>query len=600
MVKVSDYILEFLADRGVNHIFMITGGASMHLNESIGCEKRIQYICNHHEQACAMAAEGYARTTGELGVINVTTGPGGVNTLNGVYGAYTDSVPMLILAGQVRSDTCASIRGLTSIRQLGDQEADMVRMVGGITKYAALVQDPSTIRYHLEKAYHLATTGRPGPCWLDIPVNVQATKIDPSTLAGYDPAEDDPQWDYARLKQQCREIIEKLSSAKRPVILAGTGIRAAHSLEEFEQVIRKLHIPVTTAWTHDLIASDDELFCGRPGSIGERPGNFTVQNSDVLLVLGSRLNIRQVSYNWPAFAREAFKIWVDIDPAELEKPFVRADLPIICDLKVFLREFSDQLNGWQPTPAHSEWLSWCRERVARYPVVQPKQRQARSPLNPYYFIELLFDGLRPGDVVICANASACIIPFQTARLKKGQRLISNSGSASLGYDLPAAIGAAAGNGGKRVICLAGDGSLQFNVQELQTLRHYGLPIKVIVLNNSGYLSMRQTQSNFFGHLVGAGPDSGVSFPDYVKVAQAYGIPATCITGLDDMPQLWDMLDTPGPSLCEIMLDPKQEIEPRLKPRQMPDGTIVSPALEDMFPFLDPEELKDNLFIKPLQ
>ncbi|MBV9406690.1 MAG: thiamine pyrophosphate-binding protein, partial [Acidobacteriaceae bacterium] len=490
MIKVSDYILGFLADRGVKHIFMITGGASMHVNESIGCEKRIQYVCNHHEQACAMAAEGYARLTGELGVISVTTGPGAVNTLNGVYGAYTDSVPMLILAGQVRRDTCARVRGMTNIRQLGDQEADMLGMVQGITKYAVLVSDPSTIRYHLEKAYHLATTGRPGPCWLDLPVDVQAVKLDPAALRGYDPSEDDPKIDQEEMSRQCGQVIEKLESAKRPVILAGTGVRAAHATEEFEEVIRKLGIPVTTAWTHDLIASDDELFCGRPGSIGERPGNFTVQNSDVLLVLGSRLNIRQVSYNWTAFAREAFKIQVDVDPAELEKPFVRPDLPIICDLKVFLGELSAQLNGWKAVPAHQEWLAWCRERVARYPVVQPKQRQSRSPLNPYYFIELLFDGLDPDDAVVCANASACIVPYQVARLKKGQRLISNSGSASLGYDLPAAVGAAVGHEGKRVVCLAGDGSIQMNLQELQTVAHHQLPIKIFVLNNGGYLSIR--------------------------------------------------------------------------------------------------------------
>ena len=600
MIKVSDYILGFLADRGVKHIFMITGGASMHVNESIGCEKRIQYVCNHHEQACAMAAEGYARLTGELGVISVTTGPGAVNTLNGVYGAYTDSVPMLILAGQVRRDTCARVRGMTNIRQLGDQEADMLGMVQGITKYAVLVSDPSTIRYHLEKAYHLATTGRPGPCWLDLPVDVQAVKLDPAALRGYDPSEDDPKIDQEEMSRQCGQVIEKLESAKRPVILAGTGVRAAHATEEFEEVIRKLGIPVTTAWTHDLIASDDELFCGRPGSIGERPGNFTVQNSDVLLVLGSRLNIRQVSYNWTAFAREAFKIQVDVDPAELEKPFVRPDLPIICDLKVFLGELSAQLNGWKAVPAHQEWLAWCRERVARYPVVQPKQRQSRSPLNPYYFIELLFDGLDPDDAVVCANASACIVPYQVARLKKGQRLISNSGSASLGYDLPAAVGAAVGHEGKRVVCLAGDGSIHFNIQELQTIRHHNLPVKIVVLNNGGYLSMRQTQSNFFGHLVGAGPGSGVSFPDYTKLAQAYGIRADCVTGLDTMPRLWDSLAAPGPSLCEVMLDGNQEIEPRLKPRQLPDGTIVSPALEDMYPFLEPEELRSNLFIRPLQ
>lgn len=600
MLKLSDYVIGFLADRGVKHIFMVTGGGAMHLNESIGTDHRLQFVCNHHEQACSMAAECYARMTGEVGVVNVTTGPGGVNALNGVFGAYTDSVPMLVLSGQVRRDTCASIRGIENIRQLGDQEIDIIRMVKGITKYAVLVSDPSTIRYHLEKAYHLANSGRPGPCWLDLPVDVQASKIDPATLSGYDPVEDDAIWNLEGLRAQCKQVIEKLKNAKRPVIMPGTGVRASHSLEEFEDVAHTLGLPVATAWTHDLIGSDDPLFCGRPGSIGERAGNFTVQNSDVLLVLGSRLNVRQVSYNWKAFAREAFKIQVDVDPAELDKPIIQPDLAIHCDLKVFLTELAAQLRDWQPTAAHREWLAWCRERVARYPVVQDRHRRSASPLNPYYFIELLFAGLRSDDAVVCGNAAACIVPYQVSRLKKGQRLISNSGSASMGYDLPAAVGAAVARNGKRVICLAGDGSVQLNIQELQTLAYQKLPVKVLIMNNGGYLSIRQTQSNFFGHLIGVGPGSGISFPDYVKVGEAFGLRSACITGLNDMPKLWELLDAPGPAVCEIMLDPKQEFEPRLKPRQLPDGTIVSPALEDMFPFLEPEELQSNLFIKPLQ
>lgn len=600
MVKLSDYLIGFLADRGVQHIFMVTGGGAMHLNDSIGTEQRIQYVCNHHEQACAMAAECYARVTGDVGVVNVTTGPGSVNALNGVFGAYTDSVPMLVLSGQVRRDTCARIRGIEDIRQLGDQEVDIVAMVKRITKYAVLVSDPATIRYHLERAFHLANSGRPGPCWLDIPVDVQAAKIDPAALAAYDPAEDDVVWDADQVREQCRAVIDKLRQASRPVVLAGTGVRAAHALDEFDQVIRQLGLPVTTAWTHDLIASDDPLFCGRPGSIGERAGNFTVQNSDVLLVLGSRLNIRQVSYNWKAFAREAYKIQVDVDAAELDKPIIKPDLPIHCDLKVFLAEMEEQLKNWRPTPEHSEWLAWCRERVARYPVVQERQRRIASPLNPYHFVELLFQGLAADDVVVCGNAAACIVPYQVSRLKKGQRLISNSGSASMGYDLPAAVGAAVARSGKRVICLAGDGSVQLNIQELQTLAYQKLPVKLLILNNGGYLSIRQTQSNFFGHLIGVGPGSGLSFPDYVKLGEAFGLSSACIAGLDDMPNLWEMLAADGPAVCEIMLDPKQEFEPRLKPRQLPDGTIVSPALEDMFPFLDPEELKSNLFVKPLQ
>jgi acetolactate synthase-1/2/3 large subunit len=598
MTKLSDYVFGFLADRGIRDVFLVTGGGAMHLNDSLGRESRIRYVCNHHEQACAMAAECYSRVTGGLGVLNVTTGPGSVNALNGVFGAWTDSVPMLVLSGQVKRETCATVRGLRGIRQLGDQEIDIVSMVKQITKYAVLVSDPSTIRYHLEKAYHLALSGRPGPSWLDLPVDVQSAKIEPEEQAGYNPREDDIAIDLAALRQQCIEIVRRLREAKRPVVMAGTGVRAAHALDEFDRLIRKLGIPVTTAWTHDLIATDDDLFCGRPGTIGERAGNFTVQNADVLLVLGSRLNIRQVSYNWSSFAREAFKIQVDVDAAELSKPLVSPDLPVHCDLRVFLKVLNGQLEGWEPSAAHRDWLSWCRERVARYPVVQNKHRRSASPLNPYHFIELLFNGLSDDDVVVCGNATACIVPYQAARLKKGQRLISNSGSASMGYDLPAAIGAAIARPSHRVICLAGDGSVQLNIQELQTLAHYDLPVKLLVLNNGGYLSIRQTQSNFFGKAVGAGPDSGVSFPDFTRVAQAYGINSACITGIDCLPRLWDLLAAPGPAVCEVMLDAKQEFEPRLKSRQLPDGTIVSPALEDMFPFLEPEELRSNLFIKP--
>jgi acetolactate synthase-1/2/3 large subunit len=597
-MKLSDYIVTQLADWSVTDIFLVTGGGAMHLNDSIGRESRIRYICNHHEQASAMAAECYARVSGKVGVLNVTTGPGGINALNGVFGAWTDSVPMLVVSGQVKRETLMACQDVAGLRQLGDQEVDIVRMAKGITKYAVLVDDPSEIRYHLERAYHLARSGRPGPCWLDIPTDVQSANIEPASLKGYDPAEDDVNWDMDQIRHLCTETLDRLGNAARPVILAGTGIRAAAALDVFERVIQKLRVPVTTAWTHDLIASDDELFCGRPGTIGERAGNFTVQNADVLLVLGSRLNIRQVSYNWQSFARDAFKIQVDVDAAEFRKPTVRPDLPIHCDLQVFLSELEHQLNqGSEPRAEHKKWLQWSKSFISRYPVVQEKQRAAKSPLNPYYFMELLFEGLLADDVVVCGDAAACITPYQVAKLQKGQRLISNSGCASMGYDLPAAVGAAIARGGKRVICLAGDGSVHLNIQELQTLLHHKLPVKLIVLNNGGYLSMRQTQSNFFGRLMGAGPSSGVSFPDYTRVANAYGIPAIRIDHVDCMQQLWTLLEAPGPALCEIMLDAAQEFEPRLKSRQLPGGSIVSPALEDMYPFLDPAELDANLFVK---
>jgi acetolactate synthase-1/2/3 large subunit len=595
MIKLSNYIAGRLADWGVRHVFLIPGGGAMHLNDSFGREPRIRYLSNHHEQASAMAAECYARVTGKTGVVNVTTGPGGINALNGVFGAWTDSVPMLVISGQVKRETCMATAGTRNIRQLGDQEADIVRMASGITKYAVLVDDPESIRYHLERAWFLAASGRPGPCWLDIPVDVQAARIEEDTLRGYDPAEDALSWDGETVARQCRETIARLTAAERPVLMAGTGVRAAGAVDEFGEVARRLAIPVTTAWTHDVIATGDPLFCGRPGTIGERAGNFTVQNADALLVLGSRLNIRQVSYNWASFARNAFLMQVDVDAAELGKPTVRPDLAIHCDLKVFLQEMLRQLPASSyRAERHGGWLAWCRERVSQYPVVQEKHRKAVSPVNPYYFVERLFSRLAADEVVVCGNASACIVPYQTARLQAGQRLISNSGSASMGYELPAAVGAAVAREGKRVICLAGDGSLQLNVQELQTIVHHQLPVKIFVLDNNGYLSIRQTQSNFFGQLVGESPASGVSFPDMTKVAAAYGLPAMRMESTNDFSMIDELLETPGPALCQVRLDPAQEFEPRLKSRQLPDGKMVSPNLEDMYPFLPAEELEENL------
>jgi acetolactate synthase I/II/III large subunit len=593
MMKLSDYVVQSLANWGVRDIFMMTGGGAMHLNDSIGAEARIRYICNHHEQAAAMAAEGYARITGLPGVINVTTGPGGINALNGVFGAWTDSIPMLILSGQVKRQTCMATAGARNLRQLGDQEVDIVAMVKGITKYAVLVDDPATIRYHLERAWHLAKSGRAGPCWLDIPIDVQSARIDETLIRAYDPAEDDAARDDKSLRRQCHEVIGRIREARRPVLLAGTGVRLAGALEEFERTIRRLRIPVTTAWTHDLIDGDDELYAGRPGTIGDRAGNFAVQNADLVLVLGSRLNLRQVSYNWDSFARNAFKIQVDADSAELAKPLVKPDLAIAGDLKEFLGTLLEILDEQGYEPRHEEWIDWCRQRVARYPVVQERQRQPGPPLNPYYFMEMLSSMLAPDDVVVCGNATACILPFQVMKIRKGQRLISNSGSASMGYDLPASIGAAVARGGGRVVCLAGDGSLQLNIQELQTVAHHRLPVKIVVLNNGGYLSIRSTQKNFFGRVMGESPDSGVSFPDFVKVGQAYGIPSVRVERAAEMETVRAALDASGPALIEVMLDPQQEFEPRSRSKVLPDGSIVSSPLEDMYPFLSPEELAEN-------
>jgi acetolactate synthase-1/2/3 large subunit len=601
-IRVSDYIANYLAEAGVRHVFMVTGGGAMFLNDSLGHHPNIKVICNHHEQACAMAAEGYARLSGMPGVINVTTGPGGINALNGVFGAWTDSIPMLVLSGQVKRETCMVGKNLQGLRQLGDQEADIVAMARPVTKYCETVLEPADIAWHLDRAWHLATTGRPGPCWLDIPVDVQAAMIEPEALRRYAPATTEADWPDHLVDEYCRFILDRLGEAKRPVIMGGSGIRAGNALYEFEAVVRGLGAPVVTAWTHDLIASDDPLFCGRPGTIGTRAGNFTVQNADLLVVFGSRLNIRQTSYNWASFARNAYVIQVDIDRAELAKPTYRPDKAIHCDVKPLLASLARMLPGSGHDPSRwSEWLAWCRQRLADYPVVQPHQRETREGrINPYHFVERLFAELAENDIVACANAAACIVPFQAAHLKRGQRLFSNSGSASMGYDLPAAIGAYFGairarGAQRRVVCLAGDGSLQMNIQELQTVAHHRLPIKIFVLNNRGYLSIRSSQSNFFGRLVGEGPEDGVSFPDYVKVAAAYGIPSSRLEAKDFPAGVENVLCAPGPHLCDVFLDEQQGFEPRMSSRQLEDGTIVSPSLEDMYPFLDREELARNMW-----
>jgi acetolactate synthase-1/2/3 large subunit len=603
-IRVADYIFQTLADRGLDHVFLVTGGGAMHLNDAIGAEERLRYVCCHHEQACAIAAEGYARVSGKPGIVNVTTGPGGINALNGVFGSWTDSIPMIVISGQVKRETMMQTHGLIGrIRQLGDQEADIIGMVRGITKYAVTVTEPETIRYHLERAIHLALSGRPGPCWIDIPVDVQATKVDPATMLTYDPAEDHKKLDRAVLEAKSKEVLSLLQSSERPILLAGTGVRLAGAEELLLRVAETLRIPIATAWTHDLIASNHPLYAGRQGTIGTRSGNFTVQNADFVLILGSRLCIRQISYNWSSFARCARTAQVDIDQAELSKPTFRADLPIEADvrdfLEVLLRE-AGQGGALDPVK-REQWISWCRERVEKNPVVLPKHRTAPSGrINQYHFIELLF-GEAPDDAVFaCGNATACITPFQAGLLKKGQRLFSNSGSASMGYDLPAAIGASVAAPDRTVICLAGDGSLQMNVQEFATLAALKLPVKVFVLENGGYLSIRSTQRNFFGRLVGEGPESGLLFPDFVRLAEAYGLPARLLDTMNAAADIARALSDDGPQVMVVPLDLDQGFEPKTSSKRLPDGRMVTAPLEDMAPFLDRDEFLSNMLVEPIK
>ena len=598
-MKLSDFVANFLSAAGLKHVFMLTGGGSMHLNDSFGRHPNLDVICNHHEQASAMAAESYGRLIQKPAIVNVTTGPGGINALNGVFGAWTDSTPMVIISGQVRYDTTIAGCGLPDIRQMGDQECDIIRMVKGITKYSVTVTDPLDIQYHLQKALYLCQHGRPGPVWLDIPMNVQGANIDEALLRHFDPAlEPELAPVPAIAASVVADILEKLRNAKRPVIMVGAGIRISGAHAAFLTLLETLKIPVATAWNaHDVLPDDHALYAGRPGSIGNRAGNFTVQNADVLLVLGSRLNIRQISYNWRSFARTAYKIMVDIDPLELQKPTLSIDQPIRGDLTDFILQATALLKDQAPIE-HPTWLAWCKERLIKYPVVLPEYAQAAGLVNPYCFMQALSKQLPEEQVIVSANGTACVTSFQAMELKKGQRLYTNSGSASMGYDVPAAMGACIAANGQRIICLAGDGSMMQNIQELAAIAFQKYPIKIFLMNNQGYHSIRQTQQNFFGQpLVGVGEDSGLGFPDFAKLAAGFGLSYNrCTTHADLDAAIHEALTGDEPHICEIMLRLDQQFAPKLSSKRLADGRMVTKPLEDMAPFLSSEEMAENMLI----
>ena len=594
-MKVAQYIADFLVKQGVTDVFTVTGGGAMHLNDALGHKEGLHSTYNHHEQACSIAAEGYARATGKVAAVCVTSGPGGTNAITGVLGGWQDSIPMFIISGQVKRETTTWSTDVP-LRQLGDQEFQIVDTVKTMTKYAVMITEPNEIRYHLEKAWYLCMNGRKGPVWLDIPLDVQAAPIETEELKGFDASEleaqENPVYDTALTE----EIFSRLQTAKRPVVFAGTGIRLGEAYDEFLQLIDKLGIPVVTAWNaHDVLWDEHPLYCGRPGTVGTRGGNFVVQNSDLLLVLGCRLNIRQISYNYHDFAKQAYKIVVDIDEAELRKPTVKVDLPVHANVKDAMRAL---LMADYPgaTEQQKEWLVWARAINQKYPATLPSYYKEEAPINPYVFITKLSQQLTEGDDIICGNGSACVITFQAAELKKEQRLFTNSGCAAMGYGFPAALGVCVAREGKRVICIDGDGSFQMNLQELQTVVYNQLNMKLIIINNNGYHSIRQTQTNLFKGepLVGVCDGNGLSFPDFEKLAYAYGIPYVRIDSLDNVEEgLSKLLNTEGPVLCEVIVDEKQNFEPKLSSKVLPDGRIVSPPIDDMFPFLPKEEYEAN-------
>lgn len=586
-VKVAKFIADFVVEHGIEHVFTVTGGGAMHLNDAFGHHPQLKSIYNHHEQACAIAAEGYARLTGKIALVCVTSGPGGTNAITGVLGGWLDSIPMFVVSGQVKRETTIRARNL-DMRQLGDQEYDIVASVKPMTKYAEMVLDPNDIRYHLEKAWYLCQNGRPGPVWIDVPLDVQAAIIETDDLKGFDgPYDEKPEYD----KSQTDEIIRCLTEAKRPVILAGTGIRLADALPEFLTFIEKMQIPVVTAWNaHDVLPDSSPYFCGRPGTVGTRGGNFVVQNADCLFVLGCRMNIRQISYNYQSWAQKAYKIVVDIDKRELAKPTVKVDMPIWADLKDVLVE----LNKKVITPNHAEWLEWSHAINLKYPAALPEYYDTEV-LNPYVFINEFTNGLKKDDKIVCGNGSACVIGFQAAVIKEHTRLFTNSGCAAMGYGFPAAIGACVAEKGKRVVCIDGDGSFQMNLQELQTVVYNKLNLKIIYFNNNGYHSIRQTQTNLFKGqpLVGVCDGNGVSFPDMEKIAWAYGIPYIKVTKIEDIEKLLSAMEQDGPLFAEVVVDVAQNFAPKLSSKVLPDGKIVSPEIDDMFPFLDRVEYEAN-------
>ena len=596
--KVSEFIAQFLAEQGLRHVFMLTGGGAMHLNDAFGKNLALDKIYNHHEQASAMAAESYARLTRQIPIVNVTTGPGGINTLNGVFGAWVDSLPMLIVSGQVKYETTVSSTSLP-LRQLGDQECCIIDMVKGITKYALMVTEPRDIKYHLQKALYLAASGRPGPVWLDIPMNVQGAYIELDDLKEFALNEEVFTEMPAQLDNSVlTNILDKLRQAKRPVIFAGAGVRLSGVHDEFIQLVEALNIPTTSGWNaYDTIHNDHPCYAGRPGSIGDRAGNFTVQNADVLLVLGSRLNIRQISYNWDSFARNADVIMVDIDLAELQKPTLNIGMPVHADLADFIPRLLVMAKQ-NPLSDHSEWVRWCRERVQKYPVVLKEYWDTKNTVNPYCFMQRLSEHLPEGQIIVSGDGTACVASFQAMKIKRGQRLYTNSGCASMGYDLPGAIGACIGSGHQEIICLAGDGSIMQNIQELATIVFNRYPIKLFVLNNNGYLSIRQTQHSFFGEtLVGVGPDSGLGFPSFEKLATGFDLPYVACRNHEELDvAIQKTLAFNGPVMCEVFLDLNQQFSPKLSSRRLEDGTMITSPMEDMAPFLTREELQENMLI----
>ena len=598
-MKLSDYVMELVARQGVKHVFMLPGGGAMHLNDSLGRCEGLEYVCHLHEQACAIAAEAYARVTNGLGAVMVTAGPGGTNTVTGVAAAWLDSTPVIFISGQAKR---ADLKGDRGLRQLGVQEIDLVSIVAPITKYAVTVLEPESIRYHMEKAMYLARSGRPGPVWIDLPLDVQASNVAPGELRGFDPAELESAPQASSLDDLVRQTIALLNQAERPVVLVGNGVRIAGGENLFHQLVERLGLPVlTTRLGVDLLAADQPLCFGMPGGIASRAANFTLQNSDFLLILGARLDMALIAYAPQRLARGAKKVMVNIDEAEIRKLGDIIDVPVPVDAKRFLGELLAR-SAEVETRDRTEWLDRCRDWRSRYPFVTAEQRAQADGINTYAFSQILAEEATGEDIVLPGSSGlACEIFLTAFQAKQGQRIFHNKGTGAMGFSQPAAIGACVASGGRRTLCVDGDGGFLMNIQELQTVRRMKLPIKFFVINNNCYASIRASQTNYFNQLVGADETSGLSLPDLRTVSEAFGIPAARLSNPGTLREdLRTILAAPGPFVCEIMVQPQEPRVPSVRSMQRADGSMVSKPLEDLFPFLEREEFQANMIVPILE
>lgn len=585
MIKVSDYIFDFLASKEIDTIFSVSGGAAAHLLNSVA-EKNFKYICNYHEQACAMAAEGYARIANKPACVLVTNGPGSTNTITGVVGAYQDSIPMVIISGQVPVNQSLGSLNNIKLRQLGVQECDIIDMVKGITKYAVQVTDPKTIPYHIAMAYNEATTNRMGPVWLDIPLDVQSALIEPEEFIINN--------SFKTTDYNIENIVDIILHSKRPLIITGNGIHLSKTEHYFKILKDKLKIPVISTWTSkDLMDHNDPLFVGNFGLLGERAANFAVQNADLLLVLGSRLSIPNVGYQSHLFSPNSIKVMVDIDENELNKPTIKIDYPINEDLNNFFIDILPLLQN-KSIPNWDEWIDKTQSWKAKYPVFQPEYKTNTNRINSFYFMEVLSDKLTDNNVIVTDMGTSYTCTMQSLQMNGNNRLFTSSACCSMGFGLPGAIGAHFGDLSKNIILVAGDGGLQMNIQELQTIIHNKIPLKIFLLNNNGYLAISLMQDNLFkGKYIGSNLESGVSNPNFIKLADAYGFKTYTFNNNIELEKgIDEVLNTEGPVLCEIMMVENQLLIPRVQSSKDESGKIISNSLENMFPYLSKEEMKE--------